>query len=295
MDTKELKCFVCVYEEKSINKAAGKLYITPQGLSKMIRNLESELGIELFERSNQGMIPTHNAMLFYMKAEKLLHEITCVKKEMHQLSNQKQLLRIGLANGVFHVLPIKVIQSFIEENTDIRVEWNEYANNEVKEKLKNSEIEYGFVIGKDAGGQLCQQKILSQKIELLVYEGHPLYNEECVKIDRLKEENILLMNEHFQMYHDYIAACKKRNYYPRIAAKTFEGNMLSALCRQKVGLAVIPEFISEEIRMEGMHAIPIKEMKNWEVYGTLLKDNRNFEAIKRFRSYMTEYMENLEV
>lgn len=43
MDTKDLTCFIKICEEKSINKAASQLYITPQGLSKVIRNLETSL------------------------------------------------------------------------------------------------------------------------------------------------------------------------------------------------------------------------------------------------------------
>ena len=51
MDIKDLKCFAAVYEERSINRAAGgKLFITSQGLGKVIHKLEEELDITLFER-----------------------------------------------------------------------------------------------------------------------------------------------------------------------------------------------------------------------------------------------------
>lgn len=51
MNIKDLKCFEAVYEQKSINKAAKQLYITPQGLGSNIRSLENELGTVLFERA----------------------------------------------------------------------------------------------------------------------------------------------------------------------------------------------------------------------------------------------------
>ena len=54
MNTKLLKCFQIVYEEKSINRAAGRLYITPQGLSRNIRQLEEELDVQLFQRTARG-------------------------------------------------------------------------------------------------------------------------------------------------------------------------------------------------------------------------------------------------
>ena len=49
MDTKDLRCFRLVYEERSINQAARHLFITPQGLSRIISRLEEELHTILFE------------------------------------------------------------------------------------------------------------------------------------------------------------------------------------------------------------------------------------------------------
>ena len=46
MDTKDLRAFLRVYEEKSVNKAAKQLFITPQGLSRVIHNLETDLDTE---------------------------------------------------------------------------------------------------------------------------------------------------------------------------------------------------------------------------------------------------------
>ena len=50
MNVKDLKSFEAVYEERGINQAAQKLFITPQGLSRNIKMLESELDTVLFER-----------------------------------------------------------------------------------------------------------------------------------------------------------------------------------------------------------------------------------------------------
>ena len=47
-----------VSEEQSINKAAGKLFITQQGLSRVIANLEKNLNVKLLERNARGVFPT---------------------------------------------------------------------------------------------------------------------------------------------------------------------------------------------------------------------------------------------
>ena len=60
MNTKDLKCFQAVYEEKSVSRAARRLFITPQGLSKIIRQLEEELQASLFVRTARGMEATES-------------------------------------------------------------------------------------------------------------------------------------------------------------------------------------------------------------------------------------------
>ena len=72
MNTKELQYFMKVCEEQSINKAAGKLFITQQGLSRVIANLEKNLNVKLLERNARGVFPTEEGQYLYEKCEKLI-------------------------------------------------------------------------------------------------------------------------------------------------------------------------------------------------------------------------------
>jgi Transcriptional regulator len=58
MNKRELNYFLKVYEYKSIKKAAENLFISSQGLGKTIKNLESELGVNLFTHTAHGVEPT---------------------------------------------------------------------------------------------------------------------------------------------------------------------------------------------------------------------------------------------
>ena len=68
MNMGDIEVFIAVYEEGSIARAANRLYISPQGLSKSIARIESGLGFLLFHRSAQGMVPTRYARLLYPAA-----------------------------------------------------------------------------------------------------------------------------------------------------------------------------------------------------------------------------------
>ena len=171
---------------------------------------------------------------------------------------------------------------------EITLEWREYPNDQVKEKLMNSEIEYGFVIGNWEEEAVQSRRVCGCQLCLLVYEGHPLYEEEQVSLGCLKGERLLLMNEDFRLYHDVTGMCAARGFVPDIAAKTADGAGLYRLCSQKVGLAVVPEFFRDEFRMEGVRAIPFEEHFLWEVYGVCRRETAGYENIRLFDRYLKE-------
>lgn len=60
MDTRMIGYFIACYEMGSLNKAAGALYMSPQGLGKVLDRLEEELGAPVFYRTKQGLMPTES-------------------------------------------------------------------------------------------------------------------------------------------------------------------------------------------------------------------------------------------
>ncbi|BBF42704.1 transcriptional regulator, LysR family [Lachnospiraceae bacterium KM106-2] len=289
MNTNDLKNFMMVYQERSINQAAKKLYITPQGLSKSMKHLENEVETILFERTKQGVIPTASADYLAGKAQDLMDQITEMEACFRQLTVQKQVLRIGSACGILNVVPYQLIMDFMEKHQDIEVHWAEYYNQEVKDKIASSELEYGFIVGENEDSKMTERKIASLPILILVYEGHPYYERESLSIEMLRGEKMLVMNEHFHMNEEFRKLCIEHNFMPNIIAKTSDGTSLSKLCRQKASLAVVPVFTVEALNLDGMRAIPFTDEMKWDVYTTYKKENEKFESIKAFDNFVKEW------
>lgn len=75
MDTKDILCFRQVCEDGSLAKAASKIYLSPQALSKIIKKIEDELGVELFSRTPFGMKLTMRGEEFFKKSSYLVDEL----------------------------------------------------------------------------------------------------------------------------------------------------------------------------------------------------------------------------
>ena len=78
MNQKQMQYFVTVYETQNIQVAADQLFVTRQGVSKVIRLLETELGQALFTRSSKGVTPTDYAVALLPHARQFLEACTAI-------------------------------------------------------------------------------------------------------------------------------------------------------------------------------------------------------------------------
>lgn len=60
---------------------------------------------------------------------------------------------------------------------------------------------------------------------------------------------------------------------------------------QKIGLAIIPDFVLDDLVMDHLRAIPFEETLTWDVYGVYEKKNRSYETIKKFENYLKQHFE----
>lgn len=287
METKYLKSFEIVYESRSIHQAAKKLFITPQGLSKTLLQLEASLGVKLFERSKQGVIPTRSADLLYERCRELLPRFDALQQELSLLDTPKTRLRLGAADGVFNLVPFPRVLDFTKTHEDILLECGEYSNQEVKDMLLQSRIECGLIVGTWEDPEVVTRPIAGCPICLLVYEGHPLYTREQVSIDDLKEEPLITMNERFRLFRELMDACHVRGFAPQIVTKTADTNFQHRLCRDRVGLSIVPGFVTESFSMEGLRAIPFAEKLRWEVHLAWLRRRGELPALRALTEHLT--------
>ena len=89
MQPKQLQYFITAYATKNIQRAAEKLFVSRQGISKTIRELEHELGADLFLRSSKGLEPTDFAEALFPPAQKLLDEYNYITG-LNTLAKQKE-------------------------------------------------------------------------------------------------------------------------------------------------------------------------------------------------------------
>ena len=270
MNTRNLKCFQIVYEERNLQIAASKLFLSPQGLSKIIKSLEDECGSALFLRSKEGFIPTESGKVFYEKS-----------KIITQNLNEEKRFKVGFAAGTIRAIDIPKVKGFMEENHEILGSWSEYENAKVINQVLNDEISFGFVVGKPTDNNLISTLVLSVDLVVYVYKDHKFWNKDILEIKDLRDENLILMNEKHRIYHDVVNACHLCDFKPNVIATVEEGEAMYKLVKNKIGIGISPRFLKDN---DDIRAVSIKDAYSWDIYGIYRKDSADRDLAAKFLS-----------
>jgi len=96
METRDLDYLLSVEKHGGIGKAAVALGISQPALTKAIQRTEAQVGLSLFERTANGVVPTQAGVLFIARARKIALEYEDALKEMYAIrSGEQGVLRIG--------------------------------------------------------------------------------------------------------------------------------------------------------------------------------------------------------
>lgn len=263
--------------------AANKLFLSPQGLSKIIKSLEEECGTPLFARTKEGFVPTESGKVFYEKSKLITRDLNDMFSSIEAVNGRDKRFRVGFAAGTIRAIDIPLVNSFMESNPEILASWHEQENEKVLKQVLNDDINFGFVVGKPSANNLVAELIKSVEMVLYVHKGHRLWDATQVEIKDIKDEPLISMNEKYHIYHDVVNACHMNGFAPEIVARVSEGESIYRLVKNKIGIGISPRFFGDD---EEIKAIPISDAYTWDVYGIYLEDAVDTQLAKRFLKQM---------
>ena len=116
MNLLHMKYAVEIAKTNSLNKAAETLYVGQSALSRAIKELESSLGVTLFERSSKGMTLTPDGQLFIHYAKSVLKQVDNIENMFSQGKTDKQRFPYRFPGQVMWPMPSQGLQPFLKSS-----------------------------------------------------------------------------------------------------------------------------------------------------------------------------------
>ncbi|MCR5545243.1 MAG: LysR family transcriptional regulator, partial [Lachnospiraceae bacterium] len=266
-------------------KAAKSLYITPQGLGKILDRLEQEAKVKLFERTKQGLIPTEAGVFFYENSQKILECSRELEQGLEALRNNRDSFSLGYSCGLVRMIPVHEFEKFQENMGNIKILLEEASNQDVKNRLLKREFDAALVIGRVAAGDFIEEEIAKKSMCAVVPKGHSLFERESIKIADLKDEQLISLNEKYQSYINLVTSCDREGFYPNIRVKTMEASMIYEFVLDGLGIGIDVDIHREKTVPKSVKMIPIEDGIPWSVYFIYPKDSKNSDVIQLFKEW----------
>jgi DNA-binding transcriptional LysR family regulator len=173
----ELRVFVAVLEHRSFRKAAAVLHLTQPAVTKAIAGLEQMLGVALFDRASDGVVPTAHGLSFAPRAVAVFEELRRAAQELALVSSgERGTLRVGiLPMPAIPFLPV-AIKRMTEARPDIFVTVFEGREAELLDRLQKRDIEVAILrLALVAPAENMRvERLFDEKLCVIAAREHPL-------------------------------------------------------------------------------------------------------------------------
>ena len=242
MDSGKVRAFVEVVATGSITAAASKMGLTQPGLSRRIKALEEELGVDLLERGAHSVTPTPAGRVLEKEARKWLAMGAQIRQKV-MATGLGELLRIGYAPSLAGHLLGPALERFAQIHPRVRVQLSDLSTAEMKAGVVAGNLDLIVTVSDDGDRGIHWQPIETRPWRLAVAAGHRLAKLRKVPVARLTDENLLMFvregyPDYWQRVGAYFAA---HGVSPRVVGE-FDGfSSLAMAVEAGIGVALVAD------------------------------------------------------
>lgn len=196
MTLTQLKYVIAIADTGSMNEAAKQLFISQPSLSLALKELEAEVGVEIFKRSNRGVALTVEGEEFLGYARQVAEQYQLIESRYIEKKNVKKKFGVSMQHYTF------AVNAFIEMVKQFGMDEYEFAVRETKtyeviEDVKNFKSEIGILYLNDFNRKVLTKLFLEFDLEftpllncgiyVYMWKGHPLAGKSEIAIEELEE------------------------------------------------------------------------------------------------------------
>ncbi|MCC6818787.1 MAG: LysR family transcriptional regulator [Bacteroidia bacterium] len=259
MTITQLEYIIALDTHRNFVNAADSCFVTQPTLSMQIQKLEDELGVKIFDRSKQPVIPTHIGEDVIAQARNVLKEhskiIEIIQDEKGEVKGD---LRLGIIPTVAPYLIPRFLVKFLNKYPEVNLVVNELTTDQIIQQLKNDQLDCGIMASPIKDKNLNEETLYYEEFVAYVSKSNKLSKKTTVKAGELELDDIWILNEGHCMRNQVINLCsdrKKDNAKTRFEYQTGSVETLKRIVEQDDGITIIPEMAIMDMSDEQMDLV----------------------------------------
>jgi LysR family cyn operon transcriptional activator len=287
MELRHLRYFVSVADAGSVSKAALRVHICQPALSRQIRDLETELGVRLFDRIGRRIqLTADGADLLIRSRDVVAHAESLAEHARTLVGGMTGTLRVGATPQTMQSVLAGFLPIFQRAYPRVDVQLTEDGGVRLYELVERGEL-HVTLSGIFGGGRLLTRQLFPLRLLAVTARTSRWRRRATIDITELAKEPLLLLSGEFGSRELFDAACRIAQLPVRVVLESREPHSLIALAEAKQGIAIVPstvQFVSKRI-----HVMPLLQAGTClGVWGGLAWDPRRALPV-----YATGFIEDL--
>jgi LysR family transcriptional regulator, hydrogen peroxide-inducible genes activator len=281
MDLAQLEYFLAVAEERSISRAAARMFVSQPALSERIRLLEREAGSPLFDRLPRGVVLTQAGEAFAKAARRMLQEWHDARRQVSDAA--------GSAGGTLAIGAIPTIAPFVlpdmlsrmsVDMPDVKINVVEDVTSSLLQMSEHGELDVALVSDHPDLHTLRSEKLGDEPLCLMVARKHPLAKSKRVEWRQLADERLLSLHELHCLSNRVNELCARRDVHTQVAMRGAQLFTLAGMVSKNLGVCVAPEMMSRQDLAKDRVYLPIAR----DTEGAATRELRVVWNVLRYRT-----------
>ncbi|MDD6691592.1 MAG: LysR family transcriptional regulator [Lachnospiraceae bacterium] len=266
MTLQQLRQVIAIADSGSLNEAARRLYVSQPNLSSVVKELEKEIGITLFLRSNRGIQLTPEGKQFIGFARQVVEQYALLE-DRYIGKKVKKVFSVSAQHYSF------AVKAFVETVKRVGMDKYEFAMHETKtgqviDNVKNMTSELGILYLSDFNEQVLHKifaenslvftELFACDTYVYLWKGHPLAGKKEISMKELEEYPCLSFEQGDSNSFYFAEEMLSTLEYKRLIKADDRATMLNLMVGLD-GYTLCSGIISEELNGSDYAAIPLKE------------------------------------
>ena len=287
---RQLQYFVAVAEQGSVTRAAQNLSISQSSVTEAIKELEGDLGVELFERHPRGLTITYNGHQFLRHATKILADVSDARNVFTETRNSTGgTLNIGVTSLVAGYVLSDLLARYRRACPGVEVSALEDNGSYLEHLLIGGELDVAVMVISNLRDRVALQAEIfeTSPYRLWLPIGHPLVSADIISIADITKEPLIMLtvDEIEENTGKLLSALGAR---PHVAFRTRSVEAVRSLVATGAGVALLPDLVYRPWSLEGDRiesrdvsgALPVVQVGMvWRKGSSLPQSARDFVGI----------------
>ena len=255
MNYRQIEAFEAVMKTGSMTLAGKLLFITQPAVSRLIIELEAELGFKLFERKKNKLIRTDESQIFFEEVEKSFIGLTELKKAAESIRELKKgYLRIIAMPGVSNLLLPLVMKKFWSSNPNINVEIESHPRTVVLDWIQSKQYDLGIAnlpidinLGKPympiENHEISVERSFDLRMFCVIPESHPLSKKNILTFNDISGQDFVSFPKGTYIRYEIDRILEKNHVNCRVKLETRSTTDIYQHVKHGAGISIVFPFL----------------------------------------------------